>query len=126
MKGQTALEFVMLVAVAFLILLVYTASTRQDLLVAESAKEHALVKDLAYSLQSEINRIGPLENGYQRTFILPLTLDGKPYTVQIDKKTIIVNTSDYEYLLSILPVTGDFVVGQNTIKKESGEILLNQ
>ena len=125
MKAQLAIEFVFLVAVAFLIMIVYTASTRQDLLMASSSQEHALVKDLAYSLQSEVNIAGLLENGYQRSFDLPSVLDGHAYSVVILQDTLIVNTSNYEHVLSVLPVLGNFTIGSNTIKKQSDRILLN-
>ena len=108
-----------------MILIVFTASTREDVTRAESVKEFALVKDLAYSLQSEVNRVGYVEDGYVRGFTLPLTLEGYPYEVTVWNVTLVVNTSGYEYGLSVLPATGNFTPGSNVIKKENGQILIN-
>ena len=126
MRAQLAIEFLFLIAVAFLALLVYTASTRQDVMRAESAKEYALVKDLSYALQSEVNRAGSLEDGYVRGFDLPATLEGIPYSMTILQNTLIVNSSEYEYTLTVLPASGNFTQGANVVKKQAGSIIINQ
>lgn len=127
MRGQLAFEFLMLVAAAFLIMIVFAASTRVEFEKADSQKEYALVKDMTFSLQSEINRASELENGYVRNFRLPLTLDGIVYNASIQQNTVIVRTFDYEYTLPVVPVIGNFTVNaSNQIRKTNGVIYLNQ
>ncbi|HSU72794.1 MAG TPA: hypothetical protein VLJ21_03015 [Candidatus Binatia bacterium] len=125
-RGQTAFEFLFLVAVAFLILIVFSASTRDEFLDAQSAKEYALVKDLAFSLQGEVNRASTLEDGYRRTFKLENTLEGYAYNTSIRNSTLIVQSRDYEFALTVYPVTGNFTNGTNTIRKTNGVVYLNQ
>lgn len=125
-RGQTAIEFMLLVAAAFLILIVFAASTREEFLVAQSAKEYALVKDLAFSLQSEVNRASFLEDGYRRTFRLEEKLDSTyVYNVSVVGTTILVATNNYDFSAAIFPVTGNFTKGQNTIRKTNGVLYLN-
>lgn len=126
MRAQLAIEFVFLVSVAFLILIVYTASARSDMARAESVKEHALVKDMGYSLQSEVSMVSALEDGYIRGFSIPATLDGIPYNITILNTTLIVNTSNYEHSLPVPSVLGNLTPGANEIKKVEGKILINQ
>jgi len=126
-KAQLAFEFLLLVAVAFLIMIVFSAATRVEFTRADSQKEHALVKDMAFSLQSEINRVSQLENGYSRRFRLDLTLDGYPYNATIEQNTLFVRSENYEYPLPVVPVIGNFTVNAtNTIRKTNGVIYLNQ
>jgi hypothetical protein len=124
-KGQLAIEFIFLIGAAFMIFLVYTAASREDVMQAESAKEFALVKDLAFSLQSEINRVGSYEDGYRRDFRIPSTLEGFKYNLTIIQNILLINTSEYDYSVSVLPVQGNFTKGSNSIRKVSGAILIN-
>jgi hypothetical protein len=125
-RGQTAFEFLLLVSAAFLILIVFAASTRQQTFESQTAKEYALVKDLGFSLQSEVNRASLLENGYRRTFKLDNTLEGYEYNTSIRNNTLIVTTRDYEFSVAVYPVIGNFTNGTNTIRRTNGTVYLNQ
>ncbi len=85
-----------------------------------------MVKDMAFSLQSEINRVGALNDGYRRSFLLDTTLDGIPYNTTISGTTLIVTTRNYEYDLSVLPIAGNFTLGGNYIRKTNGQLFLNK
>jgi len=119
------MEFVFLIGLSFLILLVFVGSIRYHVVRAGDAGEYARLKDLTYALQSEINRVGTLDDSYARTFDVPATVDNTPVTVSIPKNgTLLVNTSGYEFYVSILPLTGELKIGDNTIYKQNNQIFL--
>ena len=125
-RGQLAFEFLLLVSAAFLVMILFSASTRVEFDQANSQKEYALVKDMTFSLQSEVNRASEIENGYQRYFRLPESLDGVDYNATIQANTLSVRTLSYDYSLPVVPVTGNFTVNAtNRIRKINGVIYIN-
>ena len=86
------------------------------------------VKEIAFTIQDEINLASKSTNGYSRTFDIPLDIDGKNYEAIITEEMIYIKTTDNKYATA-LPVqntTGQPIIGENTIQKKEGIIYLNQ
>lgn len=125
MKAQVSIEFVIFVAVGFIILLIFIASSMARLNEFNSEKEFILLKDVAYKVQNEIVLASVVNDGFSRTFIIPDRLETISYNISISGRTIIAQSSNYDYVLQLPDVNGTLVKGNNTIKKIGGIVLIN-
>ena len=125
LKAQLSLEFVSLVALAFLVMVVFIASTRSEFDELRSREEMSLVKDVAVKVQTELIIASGVEDGYLRTFELPASLDNINYTIGITNTTLVAMTEDYEYVLAVPAVEGVLKKGSNTINKTGSIIYLS-
>ena len=127
LKSQVALEFVLLLAVAFIMFIVFTASARYRTDTLLSQEEFVLLKDIAYYTQSEINQASKMQDGYCRMFSIPEKLDNNVnYSIQILNNTLIfASTENYEQVLEIPSVIGSIQKNNNTLNKTEGIIYLN-
>jgi len=127
-KGQSAIELIIVVgffAFAFLIFLLIihqsTASQRYE-------NRNTLVQDVALQIQQEISLATNSINGYSRQFILPPNIAGVYYEATIiDGTAIYIYSNDGKHALSlpVSNVTGEVIIGTNTILKINNSVLLN-
>lgn len=127
MKAQSSMEFFVLVGLAFLAVILFTAVSANEVREFRDQKEFFLIKDLALKLQKEVTLAAYAEDGYARSFTLPEELENiVDYFVQIRNNTITINSSKTAISVAIVNVTGDFTKGSNKIeKKNSGRIYIN-
>jgi hypothetical protein len=125
-KSQVAMEFIMLVLLAFMIMIVFTVVGRDSMVDLRKEEEFVALKDVALAVQSEIFTATNVEDGYTREFGLPASLNGINYTIQISGGYVIAESENHEHALKISPVTGDVTKGANVIRKEGGIVYLNQ
>jgi hypothetical protein len=124
-KAQVAFEFVILVSVAFMVLLVFTTLIRSNFRDAREDSLQYKLKDLALSTQSEITMVVSLQDGYVRSFSLPLNIGGVNYDISQENHTLYFNSSDSEYSVIVPDYQGTIVKGSNTIRKMAGAIEVN-
>jgi len=124
-QSQVSMEFVFLIGVAFMVMLVFVSSTRSEFSALQSEEERSLVKDVSIMVQQEIIIASNVDDGYNRIFYVPLTLNSISYEIQIINNTLFTFTEDYEHSLNIPPVFGNVQKGNNTIRKISGIVYLN-
>ena len=124
-KAQVSLEFLFLVGLAFMVMVVFIASTRSEFSDLRSQEERSLVKDVSVMIQHEIVMASSVTDGYVRVFNVPLNLDGIDYTLQILNSTLLVYTEDYEYVLNVPSIVGNIQKGNNTLNKTDSVIYLN-
>ncbi|MFH1328603.1 MAG: hypothetical protein ABIH76_07180 [Candidatus Bathyarchaeota archaeon] len=126
-KSQVAFEFIILVAIAFVIMIVFVYSTRSDFRMIVSNEERELLKDVTYMVQGEINLASEMADGFYREFTIPATLEnGDFYAINVTNRTIIALSENYEYVLNVVESEGQLVKGVNVIMKGEGVIYLNQ
>jgi len=124
-KAQIAMEFILLVSVAFMILIIFLTSVRNQAIDLNERKDFVLVKDLAYKVQYEINIATQVKSGYNRTFFIPEKLDNKEYTIKIEKNELTIKLEKLEFVLDIPEINGNINKGDNTIKNLGGVVYLN-
>ncbi len=125
-KAQVALEFVLLVSMAFLVLVIFTANVRDKIIDMSDEEEYIMVKDLTYMVQNEINLAARVYDGFNRTFYIPYTLDGNDFTISIESNQVITQSDNHEFLLQIHEIQGNLTKGNNTITKIGGVVYLNE
>ena|SRR3989338_8093670 len=126
-KGQSAIEFFILVAAAFFIFVGLVTSVYISIEQKNYEKRDIVIRDVASTLNDEINLAHSSTDGYFRRFDIPQDILGIDYNISINSNDIYIITEDDKHALSIttLNVTGQPQTGQNTIKKESGSVRLN-
>jgi len=124
-KAQIAIEFILLVSVAFVILIIFLTSVRSQATDLNKRKDFVLVKDLAYKVQYEINIATQVKSGYNRTFFIPEKLGNKEYTIKIEKNEITIRLEKLEFVLDIPEINGNINKGNNQIKNLGGVVYLN-
>jgi hypothetical protein len=124
-KAQVAFEFVVLVALLFTAVIVFTSFVRDNFSDVQSDTDHFKLKDVALSIKAELNLAIALEDGYQRAFFIPLTLDGLEYNITRENGFLMFASTGAEYTVSVPPYTGTVQKGNNIIKKLDGAIEVN-
>ena len=124
-RAQVAFEFVILVAVLFTALIVFTSFVRDNFSDVQSDTDFFKLKDVALSVKSELNPAIALEDGYQRSFFVPLTIDGLEYNITKDSDYLMFASEGAEYTVNVPPFTGAVVKGNNVIKKDDGVVEVN-
>jgi len=125
LKSQVAMEFIMLVFLAFMIMMVFTVVGRDRMVDIRQKEEFDSLKDIALAVQSELIIAANVEDGYIREFGLPASLDGINYTLMIQSGYIFAESRNHEYLLKASSVSGNVTIGTNIIKRENGVVYLN-
>lgn len=124
-RGQVAFEFVVLVAVLFTALMVFTSFVRDNFSDVRSDTDYFKLKDVALSVKAEINLAVALEDGYQRAFFVPLTIDGLEYNITKQDNALLFSSSSAEYSVSVPYYEGAVQKGNNLIKKTGGVVGVN-
>jgi hypothetical protein len=124
-KSQVAFEFIVLVAVLFTTLIIFTSFVRDNFSDVQSDTDHFKLKDVALAVKSELNLAVALEDGYQRAFFVPLTLDGLEYNITKENGFLMFASTGAEYTVSIPPYTGTLQKGNNVIRKVGGAVEVN-
>ncbi|MBI5881392.1 hypothetical protein HZB90_04640 [archaeon] len=124
-KAQVAFEFVVLVSILFGVLLIFTSFVRDNFKEVQTDTDYFKLKDVAISVKSELNLAVALEDGYQRAFFIPLTIDGLEYNITRDNGYLMFASANAEYSVNVPPYTGTLQKGNNFIRKEDGVIEVN-
>jgi hypothetical protein len=124
-NAQVAFEFVVLIAILLTVLIVFTSFVRDNFTEVQSDTDYFKLKDVALSVKAEINLAIALEDGYNRAFFIPLTLDGLEYNITRENGFLMFASTDSEYTVSVPPYNGTVQKGNNFIKKTDGLIEVN-
>ncbi len=127
-RAQVAIEFMVIVgAVIFftsLLLLAIQGSNQAK----TYQHQNIQLKEIALTIQNEINLASKSSDGYSRQFEIPQTSGNQEYEAIIDLGVIYVKTTNNKHSLT-LPIAetiGNINKTQNNIKKINGQIYLNQ
>ena len=127
MKGQSAIEFVVLVGAVLFFSIVFISIIQSN--ISEKTREQGFIeiKELANQIRNEILLASSTTEGYYREFTIPNRIMGKEYSARIIQENIYLNTSDGKLAISIPVgnVTGQPIIGKNIIQRTNTGVLLN-
>jgi len=125
---QTSLEFVIMLGFVLFFFSVFLFIIESNMQSKYEQRTGLQLKEIASDAQSEINLALEASDGYSREFEIPDRVGNSDYDIRIVDEMVYVNTTDSLHALSLpVPnVTGNLRKGNNTIRKEEGEIVLNQ
>ena len=124
-KSQVSFEFFIFVGLAFLIAIAFSLASLDQLQEFRIEKESEAVKDLALKLQKELLLAATVEEGYIRVFEIPEKLENIDYFLTVQNNTIIIESKNGFYTLSVPKATGNLTKGENKINKTGGVIYIN-
>ena len=126
-KSQSAIEFVSLASFMLLVMLGFFAVTSSNVLDAKEEGNRKTAADITDFAYREIEIAKSVNDGYTRFFVMPETVNGIKYTINItDNRELAVDYIGYEYV-KFLPsnVSGNITKGTNKISKKNGIVILN-
>ncbi|MGV8172273.1 MAG: hypothetical protein ACP5OA_06295 [Candidatus Woesearchaeota archaeon] len=129
-KGQVAIEFLMLIVMAFIVVMTLLIAT---LAISENnseTKAYREMDDLGKALQQEFMLASQLEDGYVRKINLPLTFSGKEYHAIVGQSNptngyLVLQYEEKELYYLIPPVNGSITLGDNILVKQNGTLRIN-
>ena len=125
-NAQLTAEFVIFCGVGFIVLISFLSVINLKLSIQRDERASVLVNDVAYSIQQEIETASQMNDGFQRSFFLPPTLDGIAYTASIAGDRIYVWTDKDSFSLPLQHVKNtSFFQANTTIRKEQGVVCIN-
>lgn len=126
-KGQSAIEFLILVAALFFFFILFFMAIQSNMYAKNIEKTNLLVKKTAYKIRDEINLALEASEGYSRNFSIPNKIGNKEYNASVNNSMIYLITHDRKHSIgiSIRDIEGELQKGENTIEKKNGEVCLN-
>jgi len=127
-KAQSSAELIMLIGFVLFFFTVFFLVVQENVSDKIREKNNLAVKEIASIVQDEIALASESSDGYSRQFKLPEKIENQDYDINITEDMVYVKTQNDKYATSlpILAITGAIVKGDNKIKKESGEVKLNE
>ena len=126
-KAQSAIEFVILVTAVLFLFVGMLVLIQQKIAASKYESASIAAEEIAKTIQEEINLADGSTDGYSRQFIIPETINGLNYNASIVAGSIYIRTTDGKHAIA-LPVgnvSGDVVLGVNSITKFNNSIRLN-
>jgi hypothetical protein len=130
-NAQIAMEFLLLISLAFFIVIVFLAATYSVSKGNAQIQAHTTVDDLGKSLQQEFLLASGLEDGYTRKINLPMTVNGVEYSAFIGQTSpqnnyLLLSFEDSSELFYMIPpIIGNISLGDNVLRKINGTLRLN-
>jgi len=123
--GQGAIEFVIIFGALLVFFIIFFTAIQSNITDKNAEKERIIAQNVALDVQEEISIAADASDGYIRNFTTPLNIFGKSYTLNITDGRLGIKMDGFSATYKIAEVTGEIYVGENTIKKENGEVKLN-
>lgn len=126
-NAQTAIEFVILTGFILFFFTTFFLAIQGNMSDKLKQKQNLMLKETALAVQDEINLALDSSDGYYREFEVPEKIGNQDYDISLVDDMVYLKTKDEKLAMSlpIAKVTGQVVKGQNTIKKENGEVKIN-
>ena len=128
-RGQSAVEFVIIVGAVTFFFLAFLIALQQNLADERERNIDFLAKEIALTVQNEISIASKASDGYYREFTLPERLLNLEYEIDIyDQSSVYIRTDDETHALSlpVANVTGNVMKGSNFIRTLNRTAYLNQ
>jgi len=127
-KIQASIEFVIMLGFVLLFFSVFLLIIQGNMNSKLIEKKNLMVKEVAFEVQDEINLALEARDGYRREFEIPDKISNQDYDITITEEMIYLNTTDGKNALALpIPnVTGNVQKGTNKVRKDNGQIFINQ
>ena len=126
-RGQSSIELIIIKGAVLFFVTSFMLAVELSSNDTIKQRRSFFAKDIAATVVDEVNLAHSTTDGYSRTFVLPLDINGLPYPIQIVSGLVYLNSLDGSIALAlpISDVIGNAQVGGNFIWKENGQVYLN-
>ena len=127
-RAQVAIEFLIIIGAVVFFVSIFLLAIQNSQQEKTYQQQNIQLKEIALTVQNEINLASESSDGYVREFIIPKTAGSQEYQITLDLGIVYIKTTDNKHALTlpVQEVTGNINKTQNTIQKINGQILLNQ
>lgn len=116
MRGQAAFEFIVLIALAMLLLMVLIIiGTALGTTKLEEQRDKAFY-DFGNSLQQEILLSTTVHPGYEKDITIPDSISRFNFEITTQTNSFTITSAEKDYTFRTPELTGTFTKGQNTIR----------
>ena len=124
--GQSALEFLMIVAFITLVFISLFSIVNNHLGELKEGNVAVAAEGIAKLVTEQIILASTVSEGYSSHFTVPQIVNGQPYALQlIDGRELVVVYQGYEHVIFLpVNVTGNISFGDNKIGKKNGGVYL--
>jgi len=124
-RAQIAIEFVIVISLAFTLVLIFIVINTYKLSDASRSREILLLQQETASIADELVIASILHDGYSRRFMIGEDLYNLNFSASVNNTLLITKTRNYEFVQRVPPLNGSLVNGENIIRKEGGIVYLN-
>lgn len=124
-KGQAAMEFIILASVLIFMFMVVLAVISYHTSNINKKKEEVTAEDILAKVEKEISIAARVSDGYMRDFMLPQKLGNNELNILIAGDEVIIRTDKRDFWRQIPHVEGSINTGKNTINRTNGTLYLN-
>lgn len=128
-KAQAAMEFVLVFSILTIFATAFLITIYYNITQSKIKNDQDVGDDMANFIQQEIVLASRVEDGYNRTFFLPLKASGKDYDISIRGNGLFVNTTRTIAIRGVPYVQGCDKTGDEAIKflhNANNSIIKNQ
>lgn len=125
-RGQSSIEFIVLFGTIFFIFLMLLIVALHFNKMQTRNKDYLELEDLAHKIRKEFDIASQVQDGYQRSFEIPLKVGIKDYALNVTNRDLSLKTGEYEYSLILPDFVGNLTKGDNIISKQGGVIYVNE
>ena len=116
-RAQLAIEFVIIVAMAFIIGALFLTSAADIFQRMSDRQRVAALNDVGYRIQDEVILATVVQDGYERTFTVPAKADRFTYGIDSQATRITLTSGTVAISYGIPEIDGAVAKGTNTITK---------
>ena len=121
-----SLEFIAMVSMAMIILTVFLLFGNELLQDSYTEQRYEGLRDVGYTIQSEVILAARSEIGYNRTFFVPDKINKLDYTLVSTNKSFALTIKSTTFTYFIPLINGTIEKGYNTILTNETEITIIQ
>lgn len=127
MKGQTSVEFLVLLGFMIIVFNAFIIVTHQSVITNNERANKEILKSEADHLYEEIYVAHQVKNGYARTFEIPEKINGQPLETKIIDNEVNFKLENQEYVLFLpfnITTTQELLTKENIITKNNDQIII--
>jgi len=117
-RGQIAVEFIIMFAFAAIIGLLFLLSAYSLLAGVNEDQRRTAIDEVGYAIQDEIILATTVQDGYHRTFLVPERADRFVYTLASTSTAVTLTSGTIIITYEHPEITGQIEKGRNTIEKD--------
>lgn len=134
-KGQISFEFITLVSFMFGFFVILLMVIQDNIIEYQEGKMYTGLEEIGEIIENEVNLATTVEDGYQRSFYMPVRINAMPYNVSIlgtphgaVAYVMYVNrsmTQGYSVKIPVNVRATSINIGDNQILKSDGLVYIN-
>ncbi len=127
-RAQVAIEFIAIIGAVMFFMTLFLLAVQNENQSKIDRNHNIQLKEIALTVQNEMNLALKSSNGYSREFKIPRTAGNMKYEITLYSGIVYIKTTNNKYSLALpIPIViGNINKTNNKIKKINGQIYLNQ